>query len=462
MNLKSFLKKETNNSVGLLVKATADNLKSASFDVAAAMFIAAVSVCQGLGLDEELRLLGLLVVSRFGEKGQVLPQQVGEIIFGLPQEVPAPAAPPTKVATNEPALEGTPTSAPPALKATPQSTTTAPARTLEVVSSDKMLDTWRGQLKAVAGGNTDKTLLIGVTNLTTRIFSEPIDITAQDWPLLFSAAKAANKNGTSIINNKIATQTFFGKAPTALVREYVFADSGVLTNAMSNLSDLRGKMELWLQTKISVMLNAVCSLGRRAGLSESEIKRLEQFSALANGKAAPQWLIEKIGIAISIGKPAASAAPAKKQVEKVNGLQNLGQLLGQLDNTLKTTTTATANAPEQKKTKKAFRMSTGVPKLPAEKFAKPESVATAETTNTEQASSATADTAEVAQPPEQASSVSSTDTGGKKEDDATTKWIAEQLALEEAQSSVQQPVNGKCIEPPPPAEKPMAQAATIQ
>ena len=351
MNIKSFLKKETGRSCEWLVVGIAEKLKSASFDAAAAMFIASASVFRGLGMDEELRLLGLLFVSRFGEKAQPIPAQVNELIFGLSQDVPVPAteSKPQPVAPIKATTTATPSPATkPATATAPaiKPVQTGPARTLET-SNDQLLGTWRGQLRSVAGGNTDKTLLVGVTNLTTRIFSEPIAVSAQDWPLLFSAAKAVNKNGTSVINNKIATQAFFGKAPTALVREYVFAEGGVLGSVMANMTDLRGKMEQWLQGKADVLLNAVCALGKRAGLSESEIKRLEQLHGVANGKAAPKWLVEKIWIAITTGKPAATAPAQVKQVEKVNGLQNLGELIGS-DNTTPKTAQAPAETPVAK------------------------------------------------------------------------------------------------------------------
>ena len=376
MNLKSFLKKETSNSCEWLVVNMAEKLKSASFDTVAAMFIAATHVFRGRKKEEELRLLGLLVVSRFGEKGEPLPGLVEELIFGSSQ-VPAPATPSATVIKSAPVPTPVATATPAAM----QSVKTAPARTLEVVSNDQVLNTWRGQLKAVAGGNTDKTLLIGATNLTTRIFTELIPVLATDWPLLFSAVKAANKNGTSIINNKIAGQPFFDKAPTALVREYVFADGGVLASVVSNLTDLRGKMESWIQMKADVLLNAVCSLGRRAGLSEQEIKSLDELLALAKGKAAPKWIIEKIAIAIATSKQPVATAPAKTQVEKVSGLENLGQLLGQSDSAPKTATAVPAATPAASHTaekkankKKAFKMSLGVPNVPAEKFAKPEDI----------------------------------------------------------------------------------------
>lgn len=131
----SFLKNEIDDSLKSLLEKMTEKMKSAASRLegtVVTMLVAAFTVLKGLGMDEEIRLLGLLVVSRFGEKGLTIPEEVSSLILPPTSFKPQPVAPikVAPVATASPAIKLATAQKMP-IQPEKKVSATAPARTLK-------------------------------------------------------------------------------------------------------------------------------------------------------------------------------------------------------------------------------------------------------------------------------------------------------------------------------------------
>ncbi len=479
-NLKSFLKTQTSASVETLVKTTAKKMASSIETVLAAKIVATLIVLKGLGLDEEVRLFGLLILSRFAEKNLSVPAEVASL---MPTTAPKPSATATPIkAVAPPALKPAAAIAkPPAPSVPGKPIQTAPARTL-VNNTAAVFNTWLGYLRGIVAGKKDVILMKGVQNLTTRIFREGLKLTADNWTLFFSALMAAGKNGTHIIDRGANPSTIFMMAPVELVIDYIFGVDGFLVTVTGEIADCRGEMAAWMIAKANVALDAVEAIEANAGLSDAQADQVNNLINTIENAGGPKLLVEKgdriMGNDNNDGTVYKDAVPANPPV-KVAGLEKIGLALPASEPVAPPVKKASnkAKAAAKKAAKKTFSMSLG--NASASPASEPV-VVTAETApaantqpETESAPAATVVVAEpepsAVPPAEVVEQVTTTvettstvqlsapvDNGDKPEDPAVTKWLAEQLALEAEQAT--QPVNGKFVEPPPAEE--LANAAT--
>jgi hypothetical protein len=484
-SLKSFLTTETNASAKKLVRTTANELKKASFATnLVTRLVAVLVVLRGLNMTEEVRLVGLLILSRFGAKGELVPAEVASLMPTAPaKSAPAPA----KVATASPAPK--PVAIAPAKPAQPAM---APARTL-ATDTVELMKTWLGYLRGVVAGKHDPKLIQGVQKLTVRIFREGIKLTADNWSMFFSALTTANKNGNHIIDRSANPLAIFTMAPVDLVIEYVFGTDGFLVGVTADLADLRGEMQPWMIAKANIVLDAVEAIKANAGLNGEQGGLVNKMINLVENAGGPEPLVEK-GDRI-MGNTASNEGVVYKDAVPANPPKAIGletiDLKAPVPSAPKPVVTAKpATAPVAKKGKgkgkKHFSLALGNTKIPTEKFAKledlqREAAATTETAtpaNAEPEPAANAVAAEpVAPPAETVETVTATaetvtaesqttsvvDNGNKPAVDAEFEATFARMMLEEEQKSAaaDQKVNGKCLDHQP-AEKPAAESASIQ
>ena len=131
--VKAFVESLVKNVVAKMEKATTDDA------ILTVMVKAAVTVMHGFNMNEEIRLLGLLITCHYGGKGTEVPEAIGKLFASTesaPIEfpikmVPAAVAPPAKPAV---AVAPAPTPAKPApVPATVPAT--VPARTITAEKS---------------------------------------------------------------------------------------------------------------------------------------------------------------------------------------------------------------------------------------------------------------------------------------------------------------------------------------
>ena len=89
--LMNFLTMETKDAVGILVHNLVAKMKKATTTdaVLTNMVWAAVKVMREIGMTEEIRTLGLLVVCHYGDGGQEVPEAIAKL-FPLAESKPAP------------------------------------------------------------------------------------------------------------------------------------------------------------------------------------------------------------------------------------------------------------------------------------------------------------------------------------------------------------------------------------
>lgn len=317
-NISGFLQTEIKNSIEAMVVTIAKKIKLATTldSILAVMVTAVVTALRGLGgREEEIRLLGLLVVCHFGGKGLEVPEAISKLLVALPESKPAPtpvllpAAPKSSAPAKQVAVT------PMIMKPVPA---TVPAR---VLGGDKAPPTPEASFSGLLGFlrgivNGKNVPWEGVRSLVVKSFRAGIKPSQSEWELLFAAMKVANEKGQHIVNNDAGPFVIFSAAPVELVDDLLFGQDGLVSSVTTEISKQTGQLPSWLCAKASIVLDAIeaVDLAGVDGLDDvQEEKKVNQFLNAIEDKNGPQWLIEKGETIWNSGnadpKPSVSTAP---------------------------------------------------------------------------------------------------------------------------------------------------------
>jgi hypothetical protein len=461
-NLRSFLKNETSNSAEKLVRTMANELKKASFaSNLVTRLVVMLTVLHGLNMIEEVRLVGLLILSRFGAKDQVVPPEVSSLMSATASKPTATVTPIKVVAPPAPKPAASPTAAKPVQ--------TAPARTL--VDSKK----WFGFLRDIVGGKTDQKTMRSVQGLTIQIFHDGFKLLAEDWKLFFAALKAANKGGQHIVEKEANPPMIFKLAPVALVRDFIFGQDGFLVILLAEIGDhAKEEMAPWMCAKTNICLDAVEEVDIKSKLDDTEATWLGRLINLLKAKQGPGRLIQKAEDILNgadldtIHRRAMVTSDVMAEKFKMAGLKSSEPEPTPAAIAKPAVTPEPVDTKKSKKVRKAFKMSLGntppVVPQPETVTAPAEATSTATPVNTEPEPAAPAVAAELVASPTEPDGTTD-DNGGKPSVDSDFEEQFAAMMLEEGQKSVPetiQPINGKMVNSPSPLSSDVAmEAATI-
>ena len=432
----SFLKNETSVSVESLVKTTARNLKASSFATnIVTMLVSALTVMRGLGLDEEVRLCGLLVLSHFGEKGLSVPTEVSSLIHPTATALAPQSVAPAKVSI-APAPKPVATVAP-KVSPVPQSRT-APARTLGGTAMGSALgkaaaSLGLGQLNAFRKLIAEMThdwnaLRASVTVVLGQKLLEPAD-----WKALVAVMKRS-----LFFTDRDNTTAFIIQCPKEDMLDLLFGGD---RNLKTMVQEIRNETEQNSSSPYRVNFTIECckSVGREAKDILTNCKHAVNRMKQRHFIPADHWLVEKVSAMSTtatplpdskFAKPEPTLQPASAPTESDE--DKVAWLAAQKKELVKT----------GRNGKQTFKMSLGVvPPVPAIAI-EPVVAASAESK------------------PEPQEVPASVDNGGKPAVDPKFEEEYAQLMLEEERKALQQPVNGKFVEPPP-TEAPVAEVAAL-
>lgn len=290
--LINFLTAAAKNAAETLVRTLVAKMKKATNDAKLTTIVtAAVTVLRALGMTEETRMLGLIVLCHFGGRGVEVPAAIANL-FAPPTTAPMefPLVPVKAIISR--------VAAPAPMPAKPAPVpATAPARTLiaeepKTFVLENGMKTWFGFLTGITRGN--KVPWKALQSLTTKVFTAGAKLTQERWELLFAALKKANESGNHILENAARPAAIFVAAPVELVDDYLFGQDGIVPPLTGEIVDCSGEMPPWLCAKVSIALDAIEVVDAQGdGLGEQENKLFGNLLDAIETKNGPSWLVEK-------------------------------------------------------------------------------------------------------------------------------------------------------------------------
>lgn len=284
MTLTNFLKSEVKTSAEALVRNLVAKMKKATAadSVLAIMVAGAVKALSAMGMTEEIRQLGLLIVCHFASKCEEVPAEIS----GLFEASPAKPA----VVQQTTIADRAPTSPP----MQPPSSPVAPPRKLNEEadeSAEGILQSWVKALEKAREGKDAPWKAL--QSLTAKVFASHVEIVGEQWELFFSVLKVANGCGQHVVNNETKPAEVFARAPKDLLSDLLFGLDGLVPAVTGEIRDYTGSLPGWLCAKTSIILDAIEAVDNEEELGEQEAKLFGNLLRAIEDRHGPNWLVRK-------------------------------------------------------------------------------------------------------------------------------------------------------------------------
>jgi len=342
---QNFLSSATIDAFGNLLEEINKKLqKTMDVNSLSIMIAAAVQVAKSMNMEEELKLLGLIVTVRFAQYGLSVPENISRHFLSAPAVPPAPqavSAKPAEVRLPTPVVH---------VSASPARKPVVPARQFKPFDPVNAKKTWLGQLGG-AVNNSGKAPWGAIRGTAVRLFDSGMELMQSEWELLFAAIAKAKDAGDYIIGTEVVKATSFQNVPSELLDTYLFGNGGIV----SIIAEIKDSKTEYISSRIvagaHVALDLATLFHRNSenGLDDFQRSMIEKLKVALEAKKAHAALLEKVQSLLSKNHPV-EASP--KEVRKALGakpedFRNSPRIVGDLSSVLKGHKPETLGSPQE-------------------------------------------------------------------------------------------------------------------